>query len=151
MLPPAAKKPEAPPPLPGPGAPLPLDGVTILAVEPYGAGLFRSMLLADLGTEVIEIENLAEGGDISREVGPHFDGGGTSLLLPAFNRNECSTGLGVKPGRHGGPGRAGGPVLRLPAGAPPRLPRCHSGEEGGRPGVRGRYALRARVFQMCQT
>lgn len=40
---------------------LPLEGVTIIAVEQYGAGPFGTMLLADLGAEVIKIENPAEG------------------------------------------------------------------------------------------
>ena len=35
---------------------LPLTGVTILAVEQYGAGPFGSMLCADLGADVIKIE-----------------------------------------------------------------------------------------------
>ena len=40
---------------------LPLNGVRILAVEQYGAGPFGSMQLADMGAEVIKIENPAEG------------------------------------------------------------------------------------------
>lgn len=82
--------------MPEPGAPLPLDGVTILTVEQYGAGPFGSMLLADLGAEVVKIENPADGGDISRHVGPHFDEGGTSLFFQAFNRNKRSIGLDLK-------------------------------------------------------
>jgi crotonobetainyl-CoA:carnitine CoA-transferase CaiB-like acyl-CoA transferase len=45
---------------------LPLAGLRIIAVEQYGAGPFGSMMLADLGAEVIKIENPAEGGDVSR-------------------------------------------------------------------------------------
>ncbi|MGG5811330.1 CaiB/BaiF CoA transferase family protein [Falsiroseomonas sp. CW058] len=77
-------------------APLPLDGVTILAVEQYGAGPFGSMLLGDLGAEVIKIENPAEGGDISRGVGPHFHGPGDSHFYQAFNRNKRSIGIDLK-------------------------------------------------------
>ena len=51
---------------------LPLAGVRILAVEQYGAGPFGSMQLADMGAEVIKIENPAEGGDVSRSVGPYL-------------------------------------------------------------------------------
>ena len=51
---------------------LPLAGLRIIAVEQYGAGPFGSMMLADLGAEVIKIENPAEGGDVCRSVGPHF-------------------------------------------------------------------------------
>jgi crotonobetainyl-CoA:carnitine CoA-transferase CaiB-like acyl-CoA transferase len=79
-----------------PGAPLPLDGVTILAVEQYGAGPFGSMLLADLGAEVIKVENPGDGGDISRHVGPHFHGPGDSLFYQAFNRNKRSIGIDLK-------------------------------------------------------
>ncbi len=75
---------------------LPLDGVTILAVEQYGAGPFGSMLLADLGAEVIKIENPAEGGDVSRKVGPHFFEGGDSQFFHAFNRNKRSITLNLK-------------------------------------------------------
>jgi crotonobetainyl-CoA:carnitine CoA-transferase CaiB-like acyl-CoA transferase len=82
--------------LPEPGASLPLDGVTILAVEQYGAGPFGSMLLADLGAEVIKVENPGDGGDISRAVGPHFTGPGDSLFFQAFNRNKRSIGIDLK-------------------------------------------------------
>ena len=51
---------------------LPLAGIRILAVEQYGAGPFGTQHLADLGAEVIKIENPREGGDISRQIGPAF-------------------------------------------------------------------------------
>ena len=51
---------------------LPLSGVRILAVEQYGAGPFGSMQLADMGAEVIKIENPMDGGDVSRSVGTVF-------------------------------------------------------------------------------
>jgi len=57
---------------------LPLSGVRVIAVEQYGAGPFGSMLLGDLGAEVIKIENPAEGGDIGRAVGPYYFGPGDS-------------------------------------------------------------------------
>jgi crotonobetainyl-CoA:carnitine CoA-transferase CaiB-like acyl-CoA transferase len=82
--------------LPDTPAPLPLDGVTILAVEQYGAGPFGSMLLGDLGADVIKIENPGEGGDISRMVGPHFHGPGDSHFYQAFNRNKRSIGIDLK-------------------------------------------------------
>jgi crotonobetainyl-CoA:carnitine CoA-transferase CaiB-like acyl-CoA transferase len=82
--------------LPPPGAKLPLDGVTILAVEQYGAGPFGSMLLADLGAEVIKIENPGEGGEMSRHVGPHFHAPGDSHFYQSFNRNKRSIGIDLK-------------------------------------------------------
>jgi succinate--hydroxymethylglutarate CoA-transferase len=82
--------------LPASGAKLPLDGVTILAVEQYGAGPFGSMMLADLGAEVIKIENPGEGGEMSRRVGPHFHAPGDSHFYQAFNRNKRSIGIDLK-------------------------------------------------------
>jgi len=82
--------------LPETNAPLPLDGVTILAVEQYGAGPFGSMLLGDLGAEVIKIENPNEGGEMGRHVGPHFHGPGDSHFYQAFNRNKRSIALDLK-------------------------------------------------------
>ncbi|HEY5380256.1 MAG TPA: CoA transferase [Pseudolabrys sp.] len=75
---------------------LPLAGVRIIAVEQYGAAPFGSMLLGDLGAEVIKIENPAEGGDVSRGVGPHFFGPGDSHFFQAFNRNKRSLTLNLK-------------------------------------------------------
>ena len=62
---------------------LPLAGVRILAVEQYGAGPFGSMQLADMGAEVIKIENAREGGDVSRGVGPYFLGSNDSHFFQA--------------------------------------------------------------------
>lgn len=75
---------------------LPLSGVTILAVEQYGAGPFGSMLCADLGAEVIKIENPAEGGELGRRVGPYFFGDKNSHFYQAFNRNKKSITLDLK-------------------------------------------------------
>lgn len=49
-----------------------LEGVKVLAVEQYGAGPFGTQFLADMGAEVIKIENPLEGGDVARTVGPHW-------------------------------------------------------------------------------
>lgn len=75
---------------------LPLDGLRILAVEQYGAGPFGTQHLADLGAEVIKIENLAQGGDVGRQVGPHYLGPDDSLFYHAFNRNKKSVTLDLK-------------------------------------------------------
>jgi crotonobetainyl-CoA:carnitine CoA-transferase CaiB-like acyl-CoA transferase len=75
---------------------LPLSGVRILAVEQYGAGPFGSMQLADLGAEVIKIENPADGGDFGRRVGPHFFGPDDSQFFQSFNRNKRSLTLDLK-------------------------------------------------------
>ncbi len=75
---------------------LPLSGVRVIAVEQYGAGPFGSMLLGDLGAEVIKIENPAEGGDIGRAVGAYYFGPGDSHFFQAFNRNKRSLTLNLK-------------------------------------------------------
>ena len=75
---------------------LPLTGLRILAVEQYGAGPFGTTYLADLGAEVIKIENPAEGGDVGRGVGPFFQGPGDSQFFQAFNRNKKSIVLNLK-------------------------------------------------------
>jgi crotonobetainyl-CoA:carnitine CoA-transferase CaiB-like acyl-CoA transferase len=75
---------------------LPLDGLTVLAVEQYGAGPFATQHLADLGANVIKVENAAVGGDVGRLVGPHFTKDGESLFHEAFNRNKKSITLDLK-------------------------------------------------------
>jgi succinate--hydroxymethylglutarate CoA-transferase len=75
---------------------LPLSGLRVLAVEQYGAGPWGTLYLADLGAEVIKIENLTEGGDFGRAVGPHWFGPGDSQFFQTFNRNKRSVGLDLK-------------------------------------------------------
>lgn len=74
----------------------PLAGLRILSVEQYGAGPFGTQHLADLGAEVIKVENIQDGGDVSRTVGPHFVGPDDSQFYEAFNRNKRSVGLDLK-------------------------------------------------------
>jgi len=76
--------------------PLPLDGVTVIAVEQYGAGPFGTMLLGDLGAEVIKIEQPGQTGEVGRQVGPYFFGEGDSHFFQAFNRNKRSVTLNLK-------------------------------------------------------
>jgi crotonobetainyl-CoA:carnitine CoA-transferase CaiB-like acyl-CoA transferase len=70
----------------------PLEDVRIVAVEQYGAGPFGSVHLADLGADVIKIEDPHNGGDIGRYVPPH-QSGEDSLFFQAFNRNKRSLNL----------------------------------------------------------
>ena len=77
-----------------------LSGLRVIAVEQYGAGPYGSMQLADLGAEVIKIENPADGGDMARRVGPFFFGDGDksddSQFFHSFNRNKKSVTLDLK-------------------------------------------------------
>ena len=75
---------------------LPLAGIRILAVEQYGAGPFGTQHLADLGAEVIKIENPREGGDVGRQIGPYFFGENDSHFFETFNRNKKSVALDLK-------------------------------------------------------
>jgi crotonobetainyl-CoA:carnitine CoA-transferase CaiB-like acyl-CoA transferase len=70
----------------------PLDDIRILALEQFGAGPFGSVHLADLGADVIKIEDPATGGDVSRSV-PPFNEGDSSLFFETFNRNKRSINL----------------------------------------------------------
>jgi crotonobetainyl-CoA:carnitine CoA-transferase CaiB-like acyl-CoA transferase len=72
--------------------PRPLEDVRVLAVEQYGAGPFGSLQLADLGAEVIKLEDPATGGDVGRYV-PPFQAGEDSLFFETFNRNKRSLSL----------------------------------------------------------
>src|SRR5258708_36607460 len=72
----------------------PLQDVRIIAIEQYGAGPFGSLHLADLGAEVVKIEDPGVGGDVGRYV-PPFTGGEDSLLFETFNRNKRSLSLDV--------------------------------------------------------
>src|SRR6185312_9156100 len=74
----------------------PLRGMRIIAVEQYGAGPYGTMELADLGAEIIKIENPAEGGDMARRVGPFFLGDNDSHFFQSFNRNKRSLTLDLK-------------------------------------------------------
>ncbi len=74
----------------------PLTGLRVIAVEQYGAGPYGSMQLADLGAEVIKIENPAESGDMARRVGPHFLAPNDSYFFESFNRNKRSVTLDLK-------------------------------------------------------
>jgi crotonobetainyl-CoA:carnitine CoA-transferase CaiB-like acyl-CoA transferase len=79
---------------------LPLEGCRILAVEQYGAGPWGTQYLADMGAEVIKIENPKDGGDMARPLGPFFlnDGDGTadSQFYQSFNRNKKSLTLDLQ-------------------------------------------------------
>jgi crotonobetainyl-CoA:carnitine CoA-transferase CaiB-like acyl-CoA transferase len=70
----------------------PLEDVRIIAIEQYGAGPFGSLHLADLGADVIKIEDPASGGDVGRYVVPN-QSGEDSLFFEAFNRNKRSISL----------------------------------------------------------
>lgn len=74
----------------------PLDGIRIIVLEQFGAGPYGSMYMADLGAEVIKIENRASGGDPARQTGAHLLGDDDSAYYQAFNLNKKSITLNLK-------------------------------------------------------
>jgi len=71
-----------------------LSGIRILDLSQMLAGPFGTMILADLGAEVIKIERPGEG-DIGRGMPPHFFHG-ESVYFISINRNKKSLTLDLK-------------------------------------------------------
>ncbi len=74
--------------------PSPLDGIKVLDCSQILAGPYCSMLLADMGADVIKIEKPG-GGDDTRRMGPPFLEEESAAFL-AMNRNKRSTVLNFK-------------------------------------------------------
>ena len=74
-----------------------LTGLRVLAIEQYGAGPFGTQALADLGADIVKIENPHEGGDVTRGLGPYFDErlgeSAESVFFQALNRNKKSVAI----------------------------------------------------------
>jgi crotonobetainyl-CoA:carnitine CoA-transferase CaiB-like acyl-CoA transferase len=67
----------------------PLEDIRIVSLEKYGAGPFGSLHLADLGAQVIKIEDPRVGGDVGRYVPPYTQSE-DSLFFETFNRGKKS-------------------------------------------------------------
>ena len=77
-----------------PESSLPLAGVTVLDLTRVLAGPYCSMMLADMGADIIKVEN-PDGGDDTRAFSePNVDGISTYFLT--FNRNKKSVALDLK-------------------------------------------------------
>lgn len=73
---------------------LPLQGIRVLDFTQMMAGPFCTMLLADMGANVIKIEK-PDGGDDIRRAGPPFIKGHSAAFL-AINRNKRSIVIDLK-------------------------------------------------------
>jgi crotonobetainyl-CoA:carnitine CoA-transferase CaiB-like acyl-CoA transferase len=73
----------------------PLAGLRVLAIEQFGAGPWATLQLADLGAEVIKIEDPGAGGDVGRYVPPYQEGS-DSLFFESFNRGKRSVSLDLR-------------------------------------------------------
>src|SRR5690242_16967676 len=86
------------PMLDDPGMP-PLDGLRVLDLSRVLAGPYCTMVLADLGADVIKVERPGVG-DETRGWGPPYAGGEAAYYL-SVNRNKrsCAIDLAKKEGR----------------------------------------------------
>ncbi len=75
-----------------PGA---LAGIRVADFSRVLAGPFATMLLADLGAEVVKVERPGAG-DETRSWGPPFDDRGRATYFQAVNRNKLSVALDLK-------------------------------------------------------
>lgn len=74
----------------------PLEGVRVLTIEHFGAGPYATLLMAELGAEVIKIESLSLGGDASRPTGPYMLGEHDSQYFQTFSRGKKSAAVELK-------------------------------------------------------
>ena len=73
---------------------LPLEGVRVLDLSRVLAGPYATMMLADLGADVLKIEH-PERGDDTRHWGPPFAASESAYFL-SVNRNKRSAGVDLK-------------------------------------------------------
>ena len=71
----------------------PLDGIRVIDLTRVVAGPFCTMMLGDMGAEVLKIEE-PEHGDDTRGWAPFIDGSGSFYL--ALNRSKKSVALNLK-------------------------------------------------------
>jgi len=71
----------------------PLNGIRVVEAGIYMAGPFCAMQLADLGADVIKVENPI-GGDSARDSGPFLDGESSPFIR--LNRNKRSVAVNLK-------------------------------------------------------
>ena len=76
------------------GPKLPLEGVKVLDLSRVLAGPYATMVLGDLGADVLKVEH-PERGDDTRHWGPPFAGGESAYFL-SVNRNKRSIGVDLK-------------------------------------------------------
>ena len=74
--------------------PSPLEGMKVLDLTRLLPGPFGTMLLADMGAEVIRVED-PQGGDYAR-LTPPFTSSGMSVMHHIVNRNKRSIAIDIK-------------------------------------------------------
>mgnify|MGYP001569834806 CR=1 FL=1 len=71
----------------------PLQGLRVLDLTQFLSGPYATMILGDLGAEVIKVE--PHGGDSARSIPPHFVGDDSAYYL-SVNRNKQSVAVDMK-------------------------------------------------------
>jgi crotonobetainyl-CoA:carnitine CoA-transferase CaiB-like acyl-CoA transferase len=74
---------------------LPFADIRVVSVEQFGAGPWGTLQLADLGAEIVKIEDPSSRGDVGRYV-PPFQEGEDSLFFETFNRGKKSVSLDLR-------------------------------------------------------
>ncbi len=74
---------------------LPLKGIRVLDLSRILAGPICTMMLGDLGAQIIKVEHPGSGDD-TRGWGPPFDAEGQSAYYLSINRNKLSIALDLK-------------------------------------------------------
>jgi len=110
----------------------PLAGIRILDLSRVLAGPFCTMVLGDLGAEIIKVEEI-EGGDQTRNIPPYLEGGESHYFL-AINRNKKSIALDAR--------TQGGRTVLLDL-----VRHCDAVIENFRPGVMERLGLGAEALR----
>lgn len=75
--------------------PLPLAGLTVVDLSRVLAGPYCTQALADLGADVVKVEN-PDGGDETRAWGPPWSADGESTYFLSVNRNKTSRVLDLR-------------------------------------------------------
>ena len=73
-----------------------LKDIRVLDFTDFLAGPYATMMLADMGADVIKIENLTSGGNFTRNAKPHEKNTGRSMYWGNLNRNKKDVALNLK-------------------------------------------------------
>ena len=73
-----------------------LSGIRVLDFTQFLAGPYCCQYLADMGAEVIKVENLRQKGDFVRNAQPKEKVGGFSMYFGNLNRNKKGVALDLK-------------------------------------------------------
>lgn len=120
-----------PPFYPVTASPGPLAGLKVIELGHYGSAPRCTMMLADLGADVIKIESPS--GDIYRRLPPFQDG--ESHYFMSINRNKCSAVQPASCERAETGSRAGGGAHRGNFSGDPAWKRGRSHEVNGPMGI----------------